>query len=125
MPPSRSISEAPVSNRAFAWASRRFIVSSISVLVIASCPLAGFHRLARRAGPVRENLPFCRPRGRPMTTTHFCGPPLVINVLETCFAQALAGSGFGEPLGPARETKIGGAELRERGGQEMVVWGVH
>jgi hypothetical protein len=26
-----------------------------------------------------------------MTTTHFCGPPLVRTVLETCFAKALAG----------------------------------
>src|SRR3546814_13103764 len=103
MPPSRSISEAPVSNRAFAWASRRFIVSSISVLVIASCPLAGFHRLARRAGPVRETLPFCPPRGRAMTTTHFSGPPLVSTVLETCFAQARAGHGVGEPIGPEGE----------------------
>ncbi|MFT6568812.1 MAG: hypothetical protein ACJAWY_000504 [Sphingomonas echinoides] len=38
-----------------------------------------------------------------MTTTHFCGPPLVRTVLETCFAKALAGYGFGEPIGTERE----------------------
>src|SRR3546814_16807401 len=34
-----------------------------------------------------------------MTATHFCGPPRVKTVLETRFAKASAGEGFGEPTG--------------------------
>ena len=34
-----------------------------------------------------------------MTATHFCGPPRVKTVLETRFAKASAGDGFGEPTG--------------------------
>jgi len=51
------------------------------------------------AGPVRENLPFWRSCRRAMTATHFCGPPRVKTVLETRFAKASAGDGFGEPTG--------------------------
>ena len=37
-----------------------------------------------------------------MTTTHFCGRRYQ-NCSETCFAKALAGYGFGEPIGTERE----------------------
>jgi len=34
-----------------------------------------------------------------LSDEHFCGPPRVKTVLETRFAKASAGDGFGEPTG--------------------------